>query len=363
METRSAHVSDFPPKAESVPESVQRYLAQVGDAAWPCIVAVSGGPDSVALARAFAALEVPIIVAHLNHQLRGAESDGDEAFVEKFARELSQQSRSSVAFRATRIAIAELARSRRANLEATARRERYRWLAELARHEGFRRVATGHTANDQAETVIHRLLRGTGVDGLRGIAPRRTLRDGVELLRPMLEVRRLDVYAYLNSLHQEFRVDSSNNDSRMTRNRIRRTLLPRLEAVDPNVVTRLCQVANEATNVHQCDEHTARRILAAAERPRAGDVVILDRKSLTEASSDQLTKVFRFLFRRESWPTGQMNMEAWTRIARLASGWGTAIDLPAGVRARCKGPVLQLWRMPSATRPVESAIEHMRPRR
>ncbi len=136
-------------------------------AAEPGVVAVSGGADSVALLRALHAANPPggLVVAHLNHQLRGAESDGDEAFV----RDLADRLRKS--FHVETLTIQALG----GNLEATARAVRYDWLARVAADTGAGWIATGHTADDQAETVLHRLVRGTGLTGLRGIAGRRSV--------------------------------------------------------------------------------------------------------------------------------------------------------------------------------------------
>src|SRR5690606_24443286 len=125
------------------------------------------------------------------------------------------------------------------NLEQVAREERYAWLARVAAEEGAGWVATGHTADDQAETVLHRLLRGTGLRGLRGIAARRELRPGIWLLRPLLHLGRADVLAYLGALGQDYRRDSSNLDPRFTRNRIRSELLPLLRTFNPDVTRAL----------------------------------------------------------------------------------------------------------------------------
>jgi tRNA(Ile)-lysidine synthase len=127
------------------------------------VVAVSGGADSVALLRALRACGVPPTVAHVNHKLRGGDSDADEAFV----RELCDSLGVPCVVKAADVA----ALATGANLEATARRVRYDFFAEVATEAGAAWVATAHTADDQAETVLHRLMRGTGLQGLRGIAP------------------------------------------------------------------------------------------------------------------------------------------------------------------------------------------------
>src|ERR1700722_13538830 len=131
------------------------------------VAAVSGGADSVALLHALIAVRdlaspFPVILAHLNHQLRGVESDADEAFVAGLHGSLASGGAPTLMLRTGRIDVAAQARAAGANLEATARRVRYRWLAEVAREVGARWVATGHTVDDQAETVLHRLLRGAG---------------------------------------------------------------------------------------------------------------------------------------------------------------------------------------------------------
>src|SRR5207237_1638397 len=120
---------------------------------------------------------------------------------------------------------------------------RYRWLAETAREVGARWVATGHTADDQAETVLHRLLRGTGLQGLRGIAARRDLEPGVGVVRPLLQTTRGEVIAYLDGLGHPYRVDATNSDLSYTRNRIRAELLPLLAArYNPAVVRVLARL-------------------------------------------------------------------------------------------------------------------------
>src|SRR5262249_28926366 len=131
------------------------------------VVAVSGGPDSVALLCALSTLrgDRDLVVTHLNHQLRGGESDADEDFVRELHARLADQGMVRTAFQCKLVPVAELARREKGNLEAVARRVRYDWLAQIAAETDARWVATGHTADDQAETVLHRLLRGAGLKG------------------------------------------------------------------------------------------------------------------------------------------------------------------------------------------------------
>src|SRR5262249_2241634 len=161
-----------------------------------------------------------------------------------FVRDLHAQlarSHPKLLFRCEVADVAATAHEERANLEAVARRTRYQWLTKVAREAGARWIATGHTANDQAETVLHRLLRGTGLQGLGGSAPRRTLAPGLEVIRPMLGVTRAEVVVFLQKEQQAYRLDSTNADLRFTRNRIRHQLLPHLaRRYNPEITNVLC---------------------------------------------------------------------------------------------------------------------------
>jgi tRNA(Ile)-lysidine synthase len=313
-------------------------------------VAVSGGPDSVALLRTIIASRdpdnpLPLVVAHLNHQLRGAESDGDEAFVVDLQARLVAVGIPSLALCLHRLDVGRLAEEQGANLEALARRLRYAWLAEVARSHGIRWVATGHTANDQAETVLHRLVRGTGLQGLRGIAACRPLDSEVGLVRPLLQATREDVLAYLQTLGQPFRLDSSNACLDHTRNRIRHELLPHLaERYNPRIVTVLARLAEQAEAAAATEVAEATQLLETAERPRAGTILVFDRQRLAAAPRHLVRAAFRLLWRREGWPLSDMGYETWERLAELVFAEGVALDLPGQVHARRRDRVLQLSR-------------------
>src|SRR5438132_8777665 len=240
----------------SLVAQVELSLRRLGVSADGIVVAVSGGPDRVALLRALASLPTAgrLIVAQLNHQLRGPESDADEAFV----RALPESLQPGMELRCERIDVAAQARTEGANVEAVARRVRYDWLARVAKECQARWVATGHTADDQAETVLHRLLRGTGLKGLRGIATRRSLAERVELIRPLLGVTRAAVMEYLREMGQAYRTDSSNADRGYTRNRIRHELLPLLaQQYNPAIAAVLCRLAEQADEAYRAEAEQA----------------------------------------------------------------------------------------------------------
>ena len=229
--------------AERVLEAIRkRELIRAGDRV---AVAVSGGADSVALMLLLVELRselgVVLSAAHVNHKLRGAESEADERFVA----ELARRHRLELA-----VAMAPVG-GVRSGIEAAARERRYEFFRELARTKGVGKIATGHTLDDQAETVLLRIFRGTGIRGLAGILPRLTLEhEGQacgEVVRPLLGVRRAEVRQFLQERGQEWREDSSNQDWSFLRNRVRIRVLPALqESFGESAVENLADLAEIA---------------------------------------------------------------------------------------------------------------------
>lgn len=189
------------------------------------VVAVSGGADSMALAHLLLDLReawnLRLTVAHLDHDLRGEAGRRDLAFVRNWAASVG------LPFIAGRQPVALFADERGTSLEAAAREVRYAFLSQTALSQGAGAVATGHTEDDQAETILLRLLRGSGAAGLAGMAPL-SVRQGMRLIRPMLERSREEVLAYLREKGQSFCEDASNLDRRFLRNRVRHELMPLL---------------------------------------------------------------------------------------------------------------------------------------
>lgn len=187
-------------------------------------VACSGGADSVALLHVLDELRkelgVVLSAAHFHHQIRGAEADADQQLVEELAAKLQ------VDFYSGSGNVPQHAAQGKISLETAARELRHQWFAELIKQGHAGKIATAHTLDDQAETVLMRILRGTGARGLAGIAPSRTAKH---LVRPLLATTRSEVEAYLKTKGQCWRDDSSNQDLGHTRNRVRHTLLPLLE--------------------------------------------------------------------------------------------------------------------------------------
>ncbi|MBK9313688.1 MAG: tRNA lysidine(34) synthetase TilS [Acidobacteria bacterium] len=225
------------------------------------VAAVSGGADSTALLDALVRLRNEkgrpkrIIAAHLNHRLRGEESDGDEHFVRELAERLN------VEFLSERIDVAGEALRNHKNLEATARKLRYEFLCRCAEARSAEYVMTAHSRDDQAETVLMRLMRGSGMHGLRGIHPDMPLGSSVRLLRPMLSISRTEVVEYCERRDLTWRTDSSNFSIDLTRNRVRLELLPLLRSFNPRIDQTLAREAELMRDDADCLDAMAAGLL------------------------------------------------------------------------------------------------------
>ncbi len=195
------------------------------------IIGVSGGPDSTALLSLICNANrtnppySEIIIVHLNHSIRGRESDGDEQFVNTLAEQYG------VSLITEKRDIKEIARERKVSMEEAARDERYKFFESAAKRVGANVIAVGHNADDNAETILHRIIRGAGITGISGIRPIRKLTriSTINLVRPLLFTWRKDIIAYLEEEDLSYRVDSTNVEEDKLRNRIRMELIPHLQ--------------------------------------------------------------------------------------------------------------------------------------
>jgi tRNA(Ile)-lysidine synthase len=234
--------------AQSVVDFIRRQeLMRAGDRIG---IAVSGGLDSVALLRLLLGLQkqlgVVLSVVHFNHKLRGAEADADELFVAALARSYDLD------FHCDHGDVAAHAAGKCISLETAAREMRYEYFIRLLQTGGLNRIATAHTLDDQAETVLMRVVRGAGTGGLAGIYPRLSVNGSqfsgqASIIRPLLGTRRLELEAFLREAGQTWREDSTNRDLRYSRNRVRHGILPRLEQnFNPAVREALAETAEIA---------------------------------------------------------------------------------------------------------------------
>jgi tRNA(Ile)-lysidine synthase len=226
------------------------------------VVAVSGGADSIALLlclhKLTPRLHLSLTVAHLNHRIRGPEADADEDFVRRLSAGLG------LPFVSESVDVKQQASESKQNLEELARRRRYDFLRRVASRLDAQKIATGHTLNDQAETVLFRFLRGSGIEGLAAIHP---VVDG-RIIRPMLECSRERIVEFLKKQGVLYRQDSTNQDLRYSRNRIRRELIPYLEKdFNPRLVRTLALEAGLARETWALLESEAAGCFEALRRP------------------------------------------------------------------------------------------------
>jgi tRNA(Ile)-lysidine synthase len=294
------------------------------------LVAVSGGADSTALLDALARWKQSehLFAAHLNHQLRGAESDADETFVRDLTRQLQ------VPVFIAREDVAACAAQEKKNLEATARRLRYDFLQRTAEQCRARVIVTAHTRDDQVETILLRLLRGTSAAGLQGIHAQIELEPALRLVRPLLEIPRAEVLEHCARYQLQVRHDSSNESVDFTRNRVRHELLPLLKTFNPNVSATLLRTAAQLS---EDDEYLQ------AEAAQWADELVEERrlnfKPLLGLSAALRRRVLRLWLEKTRGDLRRIStahLMALDDLMMKGEG-GSYIELPGGWRvARCR---------------------------
>lgn len=296
----------------------RRLQLPVGDVT--IIVAVSGGADSLSLLLAMHELRqrkklaVRLVAAHFNHGIRDGESDADEEFVRKLASE-----------RKIELAVGHGKVTREGNLEQNARLARYEFLNTTTKNLKARYVLTGHTINDQAETFLLNLIRGSGPDGLSGMTPVRKLgsETAALLVRPLLTwAKRSDTEGYCHDLGVEYRHDKMNEDTAFKRVRIRKILLPLLKDFNPQIIETL---ANTASLMQQLP-----RISDGGNRLDVSDELL--HAELKELSEGDLRSLIRGWLRHHRGSTRQLALKHIEAVVRLvlSTKSGRTVELPGG---------------------------------
>lgn len=288
------------------------------------LVALSGGPDSVALLSVLhhfrSGWKLTLSAVHCNYGLRGGESDGDQKFVEAFCQGLG------VPLHVRRV---EFHTGRRkTSLQAEARELRYQVMQEIAETCGADRIAIGHTADDQAETVLLWMLRGAGLTGLSGMP---AFRDN-KIIRPLYDIKRQQVLVYLRTAGLSFREDSSNFQMQYLRNRVRREVIPILNRLVPSSVNALCRLADICReDDRSLDDQVKALSSSAVKRGSAGDWAI-DRRFLLELPHAFQRRCIRNLFRQNDGRFRAPGIRTIDRIIRLAlkRESGSSLDVKGG---------------------------------
>jgi tRNA(Ile)-lysidine synthase len=319
---------------QAVLEYIRKHeLLKAGDRVG---VAVSGGADSVALLRLLLELrkEVGLVlsVVHFNHKLRGSESDQDERFVAELAQ------RHKLELRCQSGDVAAHAAEKHLSLETAAREMRYQYFRQLLLESRLNRIATGHTLDDQAETVLLKIVRGAGGRGLAGIYPQLSVTSSQQapspetfIIRPLLRTKRRDLEAYLRALGQDWREDKSNRDLRHMRNRVRHGILPRLERyLNPAVREAFAETAEIARSEEEYWEKEVARVLPRVWDPKdAGGVLSLSvladlplalQRRLVRAASESLGMRLDFHHVEEVLALGSAHVGP-AKSTTLPDGW------------------------------------------
>ncbi len=305
------------------------------------VVGCSGGADSVALLRAVGELRKRsaqargfLIAAHFNHALRGNESDHDAAFVGELAGQLQ------VRFESAR-------GDGQITDEANLRTERLQFLIDTAKTAGARYIAVAHTVDDNVETVLHHLMRGTGPAGIAGISPTRPLEQDLVLVRPLLSMRRSTLRAGLREIGQAWREDSSNRNTDYRRNWIRRQLIPQIQSQFPQAVEAIGRAIESQQQWRTTIDRQARRWLDS--HLISHSPVTIQRDSQTDQAI--IIAALQRLWDQQFWPRKNMAQFHWHELANLIQlDRGHSLTLPAAVRARTEGDRVTIDRQSSSAR-------------
>ena len=281
------------------------------------LIAVSGGPDSTALLSLLHKLRsswcLSLTAVHCNYGLRGAESDDDQAFVESLCQQWE------IPLHVRRIEM----RKHRASLQASARDLRYTVMTEIAETCGADRIAVGHTADDQAETVLLWMLRGAGLTGLSGMpACRNHL-----IIRPLYETRRRDILVYLHEEGVSFRQDSSNAKSLYLRNRVRHEVMPALQRVVPSTVEVLCRLADICREDDRYLEEQTALQCEGWIRQRPGRGWSIDRSFLQRLPRAAQRRIVRNLGKQSDPQHRPPSIRTVERVLQIVAGKAVASDI------------------------------------
>lgn len=320
---------------DALVESVASTFPPEQWAKHPVLLAISGGPDSVALLRILLQLGLDdaspenLVLVHCNYRMRGVESDADEAFVRQLA---DTHKLKCLIWRAE-----SLSKPGGAGWEAYLRDLRYEFFKQVARDTGARYLTLAHTASDQAETVLLRLLRGSSLAGLRGIPFQRPLSEETTIVRPLLHASRQEVREYLSRLNQPFRLDSSNESNHFLRNRIRNHLLPLIAAeYSPEIEQRLLSLAAESAE-HQSLLDQLSSALASQFDHSQPDSLKIDCSGLATKPNLLVRQALIAAWRRQGWSEQDLTARHWHALAellQLPAPATASLNLPGNLVAR-----------------------------
>ena len=299
-------------------------LTEIVEKCWPpekwldftVLIGVSGGADSVCLLRVVDQIRKrvegtgQVIVAHVNHSLREQASDEDARFVEQLCNSLGIPIEVE-----TLSAIDRNPGNRGTGLEAALRSQRYQVFERIAANKGARYILTAHTFDDQVETVLFRILRGTGIKGLAGIPQIRRINESLSVVRPFLGIRKTEIHAYLSRIGQSFREDESNQLEQFTRNQLRNTILPAARRCFGNDIDQsLENLSHQARDLSLLLDRLAEPVLEKHFVTSPG-VIRISPIGLADHDVEILKVAIRVAWSNAGFPSRDMTMEKWRGLA------------------------------------------------
>ncbi len=316
------------------------------------LLAVSGGVDSRVLLDLFAALqaewELTLVVGHVHHQLRGIEAEADAAFVEQLARDYR------LIFLMQKIEVRQYAAAHRLSLEAAGRKLRYRALNDMRQQAACQAIVTAHTSDDQAETILAHLMRGSGLSGLCGMPAKRVFSQGpAVILRPLLPFSRRQMLTYAAQKNLQWREDASNIDVSLRRNRIRHELLPLLKTrFNPGIVRSLQRLAVISAEIDHLLQQQAEDALQTVIKARKPAKIVLDLQQFWKYFRPIQAYVVRRVMQQVTASRSQLTFQETDRILSMLA--------PAHEHHRTKH---YLWRqmVDIAVAQTEVAFSRLRP--
>lgn len=328
----------------SLKSAMQAFLSRYGISNGCLVIGVSGGADSVALLILLSDLSIQfnlnLCVGHFDHQLR-PESGEDALWVQRLCRRLGVRCEVGVPGDPA-------VQTQALHSEELARNGRYRFLEQVAARHHAPWLAIAHTANDQAETILHHIVRGTGLTGLKGIPESRPVNQELTIIRPLLQFKREELLAFLNQQGESFLIDESNRDLQFTRNRLRHVILPELrQHFNPQVDEALLRLSEQAAEAEEVIRLMALKVLRDATP--AGEVFNGTRLSIAALCSQPqavLTRVFIEFWKIAGWPRQKMSQDHWKTLASMVqAGVPRGHHCPGGIEATVRRGFLEIRRV------------------
>jgi len=305
------------------------------------MVCVSGGPDSVFLLHALLhlkkSLDIEIFVANMDHGIRGNASSEDSAFVRLLA------AKHSIDFFYKKI---QFKKHKKHSIEETARDERYRFFNAVAAKNNINKIATAHTADDLAETVLMRIIKGTSLKGIIGIPPKRML-GKVECVRPVIEIEKKELLCFLKSQKIRYRIDKSNRDNKHFRNTVRNIILPYLSRYNPRLKRSLVNLAESLREDKEFIDSEKQRLSGIVSD--GGDNVLLPLKEIAVQPKAMQKEIARDALTRAGTNIKKLTYRHWKGIHALIKlgSSGKSLDLPGGIRMMKNKRTLVVKRIPA----------------